>query len=284
VKTIYQLFNQIESQTASPLTINEEENKEIKEYNNLEMQKFFKPSYYEFAINCVKHNIPLYLYGPAGTGKTTIARNIAKDLNLSFYPQQVLDPFILLGYKDANGKYQETEFYKFCVNGGLFFLDEMDASDSNALIILNSAIANNEVSFPCGIIKLNENCRYISAGNTIGTGANETYTGRNRLDAACLDRWAKILIEYDRQIELELTHNLSLVNFIDDFTHACKTAGIIGKVVSYRALQFISIMSKFEKDLKNILKATILADLSKEDIESIKNNMLIKENGYYKLL
>ncbi|NBT36412.1 MAG: hypothetical protein EBT03_12915, partial [Betaproteobacteria bacterium] len=40
----------------------------------------------------------------------------------------------------------------------------------------------------------------ISAANTMGLGANGRYTGRNRLDAATLDRWAmgRIRVHFDQ--------------------------------------------------------------------------------------
>ena len=40
---------------------------------------------YQSTKTLVENNIPVLLFGPAGTGKTTIAMHIAKDLDLPFY-------------------------------------------------------------------------------------------------------------------------------------------------------------------------------------------------------
>lgn len=49
------------------------------------------------------------------------------------------------------GNYQETQFFKAFTEGGLFMLDEMDASIPEVLVILNAAIANRYFDFPAPI-------------------------------------------------------------------------------------------------------------------------------------
>ena len=56
-------------------------------------------------------------------------------------------------------------------NGGLFFLDEMDASIPEVLVLLNAAIANGYFEFPNGKITAHEDFRVVAAGNTVGSGA-----------------------------------------------------------------------------------------------------------------
>lgn len=92
---------------------------------------------------CVSSDIPVYLYGPAGTGKNFTLQQIAEDEGLEFYfTNSVQQEYKLTGFIDAGGVYHETEFYKAFTNGGLFFLDEMDASIPEVLVLLNAAIAN----------------------------------------------------------------------------------------------------------------------------------------------
>ena len=91
----------------------------------------------------------VYLYGPAGSGKNTIAEQIAEALGVEFYYQNTLvTKFDVSGYKNAQGEYEETAFYKAWKNGGLFFADELDNSTAEAIIALNAALANGYYTFP----------------------------------------------------------------------------------------------------------------------------------------
>ena len=104
---------------------------------------------FDEVLNIVNLDIPVYLTGKAGTGKNVICQQVAEALGLDFYfTNAVTQEYKLTGFIDANGNYQETQFYKAFTKGGLFFLDEMDASIPETLIILNAAIANRYFDFP----------------------------------------------------------------------------------------------------------------------------------------
>ena len=104
---------------------------------------------FDEVANIVNLDIPVYLTGKAGTGKNVICQQVAEALGLDFYfTNAVTQEYKLTGFIDANGNYQETQFYKAFTKGGLFFLDEMDASIPETLIILNAAIANRYFDFP----------------------------------------------------------------------------------------------------------------------------------------
>ena len=71
----------------------------------------------------------LYLYGPAGTGKTQAAENAATAIGLDFFPLSVCGQTTkseLLGYTTANGAYIGTHFRTAYENGGVFLMDEID--------------------------------------------------------------------------------------------------------------------------------------------------------------
>ncbi|MEE0906944.1 MAG: AAA family ATPase, partial [Muribaculaceae bacterium] len=137
-------------------------------------------------VNLLKVKLNVYLYGPAGTGKTVLCEQAAAALSLPFYSdQRVGDTFTLSGFVDASGKYQETSFYRAFSGGGVYMLDEFDASDPNAVIWLNTALANGFATFPgVGRVEAHSDFICIAAGNTIGRGADSDYSGRCVLDAA----------------------------------------------------------------------------------------------------
>ena len=110
---------------------------------------------FDEVLQIVNLNIPVYLTGKAGTGKNVICKQVAEALGLDFYfTNAVTQEYKLTGFIDANGVYQKTQFYEAFTRGGVFFLDEMDASVPEVLIILNAAIANGYFDFPIGKLKL----------------------------------------------------------------------------------------------------------------------------------
>lgn len=146
----------------------------------------------------------IWLTGSAGTGKTTTAEQVAKALNLPFYCVSVCAQTTeskLLGYNDAHGNFSSTIFFEAYKNGGVFLLDEVDNGNANVLSVLNSALANGVCAFPCGMVKKHDDFICIAAANTIGSGGNIQYVGRNRIDAATLDRFIFINFEIDAELE-----------------------------------------------------------------------------------
>lgn len=157
-----------------------------------------------FLLGCRKS---LYIYGPAGSGKTQAAENAAEALGLPFTCVSVCAQSTksdLLGFIDANGNYAPTLFRKAYENGGVFLLDEVDNGNANILNVLNSALANGYCAFPDGMIKSHVEFRCIAAANTFGTGATRLYVGRNQLDIAFLTRFIPIEIDYDEKLEISL--------------------------------------------------------------------------------
>lgn len=219
---------------------------------------------------CVQNKIPVYLVGPAGSGKNHTLEQIAEDLGLDFYfTNSVQQEFKLTGFIDAGGKYHETEFYKAFVNGGLFFLDEMDASIPEVLVLLNAAIANGYFEFPIGKVTAHTKFRVVSAGNTVGSGADEKYSGRLVLDQATLDRFAIIHFDYSIKIEMHLAKgNIDLVTFIRQLREKADKVGI-RTTFSYRCITMVTkLEGKIELD--DIMTMAILKGLDKDTINTLK--------------
>lgn len=221
---------------------------------------------FETVLKYITADVPVFLAGPAGTGKSSIAKNASAALGMEFYfSGAVTDIYKFTGFIDAQGRYQETQFYTFCKNGGVFFLDEMDASIPEVLVALNAAIANRYFDFPCGRVDLAQDCRFICAGNTFGNGADATYTGRFQLDGATLDRFAVVEVDYSREIFLAVTdNNKELVNFIYDLRKAADGVGASGLILSYRAAQNVARMEQVELPLTDCIKQCVAKGLSSD--------------------
>lgn len=230
---------------------------------------------FETALKFVTRDIPVFLTGAAGTGKNVLCKQIAQALGLEFYfSNAVSQEYKLTGFIDANGTFHETQFYKAFTQGGLFMLDEMDASIPEVLVILNAAIANRYFDFPVGRVEAHKDFRLVAAGNTYGTGADMEYSGRFQLDAASLDRFAILEINYSENIEKAITNdNQELIKFAHEFRRACDAAGI-KHLFSYRSMERISKLEEV-LPLNKVLKTCLLKNLQTDDINIIKKNIQI---------
>lgn len=268
------------SQQATQIVDMEDTKVDIKESLKISGQGV-KHEKYEFIKTCVESNVPVYLYGPAGSGKNHVLQQIAEELNLEFYfTNSVQQEYKITGFIDAGGNFHETEFYKAFKNGGLFFLDEMDASIPEVLVLLNAALANGYFEFPNGKINAHKDFVVVAAGNTVGTGADEDYVGRLQLDQATLDRFAMIEFGYDRNIELAIAKgNVELVEFIRSLRKQAKDKGIRA-TFSYRS---ISMVQKLEGKLhlKEIVQIAVVKGM---DLDTIKTFSTTPANKYSKAL
>lgn len=235
---------------------------------------------FEVILNLVNADIPVFLTGPAGCGKNVLCKQVADALGKEFYfSNAVTQEYKLTGFIDANGRYHETQFFKAFTRGGVFMLDEIDASTPEVLVILNAAIANRYFDFPTGRVTAHDDFRLVAAGNTYGTGADIEYTGRYQLDAASLDRFAIIEITYDRNVEEAIAGgDKELVDFIRSMRKAIKEAKI-KFIVSYRAIDRLSKLKSIFS-VKEAIKIALIRGLEKEDVQVIARNIPDSSNSY----
>ena len=229
---------------------------------------------YEDIKACLLSGIPVYLAGPAGSGKNHTVEQIAKELGWNFYfSNSVQQEYKLTGFIDAGGEFHETEFYKACTdeNECIFFLDEMDASIPEVLVLLNAAIANGYFEFPNGRVDF-DHVHFVAAGNTVGSGADDMYTGRMVLDQATLDRFAIIEFDYCLKIEMAITKNNSdLVEFIHQLRKDAQSKGIRA-TFSYRCMTMVTKLEKQGMDLQMIIKIAVVKGLDKDTINTFNPN------------
>jgi MoxR-like ATPase len=156
----------------------------------------------------------ILMVGPAGSGKTTLAKNVAEALGLEFgflsLSSGVTETHLfgrILPQSDGSWQYTPSRFVEIYEKGGVFLLDEVDAADANVMVAINAALANGVLANPNGRLHVRHpNCYILAAANTWGRGGDTQYVGRNQLDAATLDRFvlSTIRVTYDSDLERDL--------------------------------------------------------------------------------
>lgn len=204
------------------------------------------------------HRMNVWLRGPAGSGKTTAAANVAKALGLQFAFNGALDSeYKLKGFVDATGKCVSTPFRKIWTEGGVYLFDEVDASLPSAVLGFNAALANARCDFPDANIERHKDCIVIAAANTFGGGATADYVGRAKQDAAFLDRFVQIDWTIDELLETALTANPSWSSYVQTARRRVAERGLKGIIVSPRASLFGAAMLAAGVDAKKVIEMTI---------------------------
>lgn len=253
-------------------------------FQEVDMTKPVKHSKFDTIKTCLQCGIPVYLAGPAGSGKNFTVEQIAKELGWDFYfSNSVQQEFKLTGFIDAAGDFHETEFYKACTseNESVFFLDEMDASIPEVLVLLNAAIANGYFEFPTGRVNLDK-VHFVAAGNTVGSGSDEMYTGRMVIDQATLDRFAIIDFGYDTNIEMAMAENDDdLVDFVHSLRKTSESQGIRA-TFSYRCITMAKKLENAGMPLVEVIKIAVVKGLDSDTIHTMFVKTVNDDNRFAK--
>ena len=253
------------------------DNEEEEEDNTIHHEKE------ELITKLVERDLPVYLYGPAGTGKTSVCISIAKKLGLKFYfSASVTQEHKLTGFVDANGKYNDTPFFHAFTEGGLFLIDEMDNSAPEVLTLLNAAIAQRMFVIPkYGVVKAHPDFRIIAAGNTLGTGADSEYVSRVQLDSATLNRFIPVSFDYSLAIEKAIAKDDELVDFVHSLRDAISESGI-SYVISYRNITYYNKLKEVLPE-NEALKVAFTGYMDNDNLSMVAAN-LDSCNRYSKML
>lgn len=164
----------------------------------------------------VEAGVSVLLTGERGTGKTTLVKDVANTLNLTFFSMSMTRQTTLshlLGFMNVNGIYIPSQLRTAAESGGVFLLDEIDASDPNVILCLNT-IENGYIAFPDKVVDIHADFRLLATSNPQDN--HRDYNGRAKLDAATLDRFDIINIEKDDILEQSLVdfHTYSHIELV----------------------------------------------------------------------
>lgn len=174
---------------------------------------------FDKVLRLAAQGINVMLVGPAGCGKTHLFRAVCEALGK---PHAAISGSAGVTEADIVGKllptgeggrfvYTPSDFVNLYTTGGGFCFDEIDGFDPNVQLCVNQPTANGGFNIgaraTAGLdtyVKKHPDALIMATANTYGTGANALYVGRNQLDAATLDRWYVVEMDYDRRYEESL--------------------------------------------------------------------------------
>ena len=168
---------------------------------------------FQWVVRLAAMRLNILMVGPTGCGKTHLAGQVAGAIGRRFHAmslsQGISEAYLLGRYIPSKDGlvYYPSKFAEFFRDGGLFLLDELDAADANALLVINSALANGHLTLPTGeVYDKHEDFILVATANTFGNGANRMYSGRTQLDTSTLDRFvvSTVSMNYDTKLEAKL--------------------------------------------------------------------------------
>ena len=233
---------------------------------------------FEEVVKVLSLRLHPLLVGPAGSGKNVILEQAAKALKLNFYyVNDVTEEHKVMGFVDAKGKFQQTQFFKAFTKGGLIMIDEMDNSHPSALLAINAALGtgyHQYLTFPDGILyESNQDFYLAAAANTYGTGSDQIYCGRSSLDGASLNRFLPIFIDYDKNLEQNLVKNTSILNLFWQVRESINKNKIRHVISTRNIVNADRMLNSNMFTLNNIFDYTIIQSMNEDDLRMILKDL-----------
>ena len=233
-------------------------------------------------VTYVRNNENVCMVGPSGSGKTTIAHQIAKAVSQTYFSTSaLLTKEELMGYKDVTGTYVTSTLRRAADEGGVFNFEELDDSAPEAIIpfhVILDREPGRPVDFPDGMVEMHPDFRVLAAANTYGKGADRMYVGRTQLDAATIERFAMVYVDYDEKLEDALVSNKDWLKTVRSYRYAVESLGI-RHVISPRASIKGSKMLAAGLTITQCEDALVWKGLESGQVEKIKNYAMAQIMG-----
>lgn len=171
---------------------------------------------------CFEHTLDImtagqspWLYGPSGTGKTSLAAQLAAALGVRYagisaspgMSSAEFDGWLLPIGEHGRFEHVESVCLDFMANGGLFLIDEIANLPADVAAKLNMLLANGETwiskRFDNPHLKVHKDFYLVAADNTAGRGGDRRFV-RQQQDSALRNRFTFVRVGYDAAMERQL--------------------------------------------------------------------------------
>lgn len=224
--------------------------------------EYIWPAGTSYALSKVKRGQPVFLFGPAGTGKTSWARQIAAVskrpfVRISFHQDTSAAAIVGGRVPDGTGAFPWTDAVLLRAirrPGTIVCLDEISAARPDAVMVLQGVLEPGgglTVDETGEHVRVAPNVVFVMCDNTNGRGdTSGVYEGTRRMNGATLDRpTATLRIDYlepEREAELLVAktkiddHTATLIAQFAALTRQEADKGLVTHGVGLRRLLAIA--------------------------------------------
>ncbi|MEM0949552.1 MAG: AAA family ATPase [Pseudomonadota bacterium] len=264
------------------------------------LEDYVWPADTALALAALSHGQHVYLAGPAGTGKTEFARQIAAHWNRSFtrisFTGHTEAPVLVGGYglKDGATVWKDGQLASAIrIPGNVILLDEPSFATPGALAVLQAVLDSDRalhVDETGEVIPVADDVLFIAADNTAGTGdMSGAYEGTRILNRAFLDRFA-LTVEVDFLSpgqEAALIHGRTglpkkRANKLANFAAVTRTKAEEAEVshgVGLRRLLACAILLQSGADPDRAFKVSVLSTAPRDDQETLRQLWVTQKGG-----
>jgi len=232
--------------------------------------------------------VPIYLCGPAGSGKTTSIELVAKKLGRRCYSAIVHqgDPIEVTGLpyidiKEGVMKYTPPEWVQVASSEpSIIFFDEASGLDESYQLRMLTILSHRRV----GAYKIPDHTWFVLAGNPVETGTNSSLFSIPFITRVCCfdwqpddDRWMTHMISPDMSFDIEVP-SVPKISKEDWSKYLPEIGGYISGFLK-TSHQFITFAAKDVKGMTNQPVPTRRSwDLARRALAGAKAAGIYKEN------